>query len=61
MTEISLTIPAAVTATGLSRTKIYEALKSGDLTAFKSGRRTLIRRAELEAYVARLPAYRPGS
>jgi excisionase family DNA binding protein len=54
---IAVTIPAAVAATGMSRTSIYEALKRGDLTARKAGRRTLISFAELEAYVARLPAW----
>lgn len=60
MTPIALTISDAVKASGISRTSLYEALKRGDLTAFKAGRRTLIRHAELEAYMAGLPAYRAG-
>lgn len=47
----------AVKCSGLSRTSIYEALKRGDLTARKAGRRTLISFAELEAYLASLPTY----
>lgn len=58
---ITVTIPDAVKATGISRTSIYEALKRGDLSARKAGRRTLISFADLEAYLASLPEYRAGS
>lgn len=58
---ISLTIPNAVEASGMSRTAIYEALKRGDLTARKAGRRTLISFADLQNYMASLPTYRPGA
>ena len=58
---IAVTIPDAVKATGMSRTSIYEALKRGDLTARKAGRRTLISFADLEAYLANLPAYQAGA
>jgi len=54
---IAVTIPDAVRATGISRTSIYEALKRGDLTARKAGRRTLISFADLQAYLAGLPRY----
>lgn len=54
---IAVTIPDAVKVTGMSRSAIYEALKRGDLTARKAGRRTLISFADLEAYLARLPAW----
>jgi excisionase family DNA binding protein len=60
-TPICLTIPDAVKASGLSRTSIYEALKRGDLTARKAGRRTLISFADLRAYLSRLPEYRAGA
>lgn len=59
-TPIAVTIPDAVKASGMSRTSIYEALKRGDLTARKSGRRTLIAFADLEAYLASLPTYQAG-
>jgi len=60
MQPITLTIPDAVKATGMSRTSIYEALKRGDLTARKAGRRTLISFAELESYLTSLPTYQAG-
>ncbi len=58
---IAVTIPDAVKATGLSRSALYEALKRGDLSARKAGRRTLITFADLEAYLARLPTYHAGA
>jgi hypothetical protein len=54
------TLPEAVQFSGLSRTSIYEALKRGDVTARKAGRRTLILFADLEAYLSSLPAYQAG-
>lgn len=60
-TPITVTISEAVKATGMSRTSIYEALKRGDLTARKAGRRTLIAFADLEAYLASLPTYQAGA
>jgi len=57
---ISVTIPDAVKATGMSRTVIYEKLKSGELPAKKAGRRTLISFADLEAYLENLPTYKAG-
>ena len=58
---IAVTIPDAVRATGKSRTSIYEALKSGQLTAKKAGRRTLISFASLKDYLASLPDYQAGA
>ncbi len=57
---ISVTIPKAVELSGLSRSRIYEALKSKSLVAKKAGRRTLIPVAELETYLASLPSYGEG-
>ena len=48
---ITVTIPDAVKASGMSRSSIYEALKRGDLSARKAGRRTLICFADLQAYL----------
>jgi excisionase family DNA binding protein len=60
-TPIAVTILEAVKVTGISRTSIYEALKRGDLTARKAGRRTLISFADLQAYLAKLPTYQAGA
>lgn len=57
---IALTVPEAVCATGMSRSSLYEAMKRGEIVAKKAGRRTLIPYAQLEAYLAALPAYRAG-
>ena len=59
-TPITITIPEAVKASGMSRSAIYLALKRQELTARKAGRRTLISFADLEAYLGSLPTYRPG-
>ena len=58
---IAVTIPDAVKASGMSRSSIYEALKRGDLSARKAGRRTLISFADLQAYLANLPQYKAGA
>lgn len=59
MNPLALTVPDAVRISGMSRSAIYEALRRG-LPARKSGRRTLILFADLEAYLASLPAYGAG-
>lgn len=61
MTKAYGTVPEAVQFSGMSRTSIYEALKRGDLSARKAGRRTLISFADLAAYLANLPAYQGGA
>jgi excisionase family DNA binding protein len=58
MTPITVTIPEAVKASGMSRTRLYDALKNGKISARKAGRRTLISFSDLQAYLASLPAYR---
>lgn len=60
MNPIAITIPDAVRLSGRSRSALYEALKRGELSAKKAGRRTLIPFADLEAYLANLPAYGAG-
>lgn len=58
---IAVTIPDAVKASGMSRSSLYEALKRGDLSARKAGRRTLINFADLQSYIANLPEYQAGA
>ena len=55
-----LTILDAVEVSGCSRTRLYDALKRGELTARKAGKRTLINYADLQAYLAALPQYQAG-
>lgn len=55
------TIPEAVEYSGMSRSSIYEALKRGDLTARKAGRRTLISFADLASYLSSLPLFTRGA
>ena len=61
MTKAYGTIPEAVQFSGMSRSSIYEALKRGDLSARKAGRRTLLSFSDLQAYLANLPAYQAGA
>tara|TARA_R110002096_G_scaffold122204_36_gene264813 strand:- start:7432 stop:7617 length:186 start_codon:yes stop_codon:yes gene_type:complete len=60
MTKAYGNIPEGVVYSGLSRSSLYDALKRGDLTAKKAGRRTLISFAELDRYLSDLPDYRSG-
>ena len=56
-----VTMPDAVKLSGCTRTRLYEALKCGNLSARKAGRQTLISFADLEAYLAGLPEYKAGA
>ncbi len=55
--KIAHTIPEAVAVSGVSRSAIYLALKTGELRARKRGTRTLIEDAELRRFIANLPAF----
>jgi hypothetical protein len=52
---LSLNVRQAVEASGLTRSHIYEAMKKGDLTARKAGRRTIILAEDLRRYIENLP------
>lgn len=52
-----LTIKEVCEATKLGRTYIYRILKSGDLKAIKVGRRTLVRKDDMEAWSSGLSSY----
>ena len=60
VTPIAYTIPAAVRASGLARTRLYDLIEKGDVAAFKIGRRTMIRADSLQAFLATLPPARLG-
>jgi excisionase family DNA binding protein len=53
--KFGLTIDEAVDRSGIGRTKIFEAIKLGKLTARKAGRRTIILSDELSEYLKSLP------
>jgi hypothetical protein len=48
-----------VRISGVGRTSVYAALKSGRLSAIKAGSRTLIIAESAHQYLRSLPAYRP--
>ena len=49
---LTVRISTAVRITGLSRSRIYELIQSGDLEAVKVGRATLIQYGSLKALTA---------
>ena len=53
---IALSIPKASMLSGLGRTTLYAAIKSGALVARKCGKRTIILRSDLIIYLSSLPA-----
>lgn len=55
-TVITLTIEDAMQRHGLSRSRLYVLLGEGKVAAIKVGRRTLVKVASLDAYMANLPA-----
>lgn len=50
-----LSILEACQVAGFGRTKIYEAIGAGTLKARKFGKRTIILRSDLQAFLANLP------
>ena len=57
MNPLSLSIEEARAMTGLGRTKLYQLINSGDLKARKLGKRTIILKDDLDAFLASLEAY----
>jgi len=53
--NISLNLKQAQEATGLSRTRLYVAMRDGALPARKAGRRVVFLASELEAFINALP------
>jgi excisionase family DNA binding protein len=54
--RLGLTPDEAAISAGVSRTKIFEAIRDGMLTARKSGKTTIIEPSELQRWVRSLPA-----
>ena len=55
MEPLFITLPVARALAGVGRSTLYRALIRGDVRARKAGRRTLIERASLEAWLRSLP------
>ena len=54
MTRLLHTIPDAAETLGIGRSTLYNLISSGQITAVKIGRRTLVAQDELERYVRSL-------
>jgi excisionase family DNA binding protein len=52
---LALSVDKAAAAAGIGRTKIYEAIKLGNLKARKLGRHTVILTDDLKAFLESLP------
>ena len=52
---LAYSIDEFVKVSGLGRSFIYEAIRNGDLTARKAGRRTLITANDAKNYISGLP------
>jgi excisionase family DNA binding protein len=59
MTNLAYTIREACEASGIGRTSLYQLLKSGALRARKHGKRSLILRSDLLAFLEALPDLAP--
>ncbi len=57
MPKLAYTIDEASDAGAGGRTKIYEAIKAGELKAKKRGKRTVILAADLAQYLESLPDF----
>ena len=55
--QISFTIEEACTAIGIGRTKLYQAINSGQLKAKKFGKRTIILKDDLNNFLENLTSY----
>jgi excisionase family DNA binding protein len=59
MQPIELTIAEACAAARIGRTRVYEAIRAGELCARKHGKRTLILSEDLRSWLEAMPAIQP--
>lgn len=57
--QFTYSIAEAVILTGIGRSKLYQLINAGALSARKVGKRTIILREDLEAFLKSLHAYAP--
>ena len=57
MSQLSYSIDETSAALGIGRTKVYELINSGKLKARKIGKRTIILKEDLEAFLQNLQQY----
>ncbi len=55
--QISLSIEEVQAATGIGRTKLYQAINAGTLRARKFGKRTIILKEDLDSFLYALTLY----
>ena len=51
LTRIGYSIPEVAKIVGIGRTTLYKEIGAGNLVVFKIGRRTLVRKADLRAWI----------
>jgi excisionase family DNA binding protein len=59
MQPMALTIAEVCAASRIGRTRVYEAIRAGELLARKHGRRTLVLSDDLKRWLEALPAVNP--
>jgi excisionase family DNA binding protein len=58
--RIAYSVVEAAQIAGIGRTGLYQLISDGRIPAVKIGKRTLVRRSDLEAFMAALPTSRPS-
>lgn len=61
MKPLAVTIDDATVYCGLGRSKLYELIREGQISARKAGTRTLILTEEIDAYVRSLPSLKTAA
>jgi excisionase family DNA binding protein len=60
MEPIAFSIPDACEASRIGRTRVYAAIRAGELRARKNGKRTLILADDLRRWLESLPSIEPA-